>query len=155
MKLIIEDDEGRKTVVPVLRDEITIGREDENIVRLAEKDVSRRHGRLLRLDGEYYIEDLSSFTGIRVNGEKIDGRRLIHAGDLIQISEYDLILMTGPEEKAAASEPALAGAEGQVVAEAQAAAAAQARHLAETATIRLSDLKREAAEVPVVEVPEA
>jgi len=102
MKLIIEDDEGRKTVVPVLRDEITIGRTDENIVRLAEKDVSRHHGRLLRQDGEYYVEDLSSFTGIRVNGEKIEGRRLIHAGDLIQISEYDLILMTGPEEKASA-----------------------------------------------------
>jgi tetratricopeptide (TPR) repeat protein len=63
--------------------------------------------------------------------------------------------MTGPEEKAAASGPAPAGAEGQVVAEAQTAAAAQARHLAETATIRLSDLKREAAEVPVVDVPEA
>jgi hypothetical protein len=28
MKLIIEDDEGRKTVVPVLRDEITIGRNE-------------------------------------------------------------------------------------------------------------------------------
>ena len=26
MKLIIEDDEGRKTVVPFVRDEITIGR---------------------------------------------------------------------------------------------------------------------------------
>ena len=26
MKLIIEDDEGRKTVIPVVRDEITIGR---------------------------------------------------------------------------------------------------------------------------------
>ena len=37
MKLIIEDDEGRKTVVPVVRDEITIGRNDANIVRLTEK----------------------------------------------------------------------------------------------------------------------
>src|SRR6266446_938736 len=142
MKLIIEDDEGRKTVVPVLRDEITIGRNEQNIVRLSEQDVSRRHGRLLRQDGEYYIEDLNSFTGIRVNGEKIDGRRLIHAGDLIQISEYDLILMTGPEEKASApvvglnnqenetgrpdpadaapADPALADAEAQIAAEAKA-----------------------------------
>src|SRR5712671_4782934 len=166
MKLIIEDDEGRKTVVPVLRDEITIGRNDENIVRLAEKDVSRRHGRLLRHDGEYYIEDLSSVTGIRVNGEKIEGRRLIHAGDLIQISEYDLILMTGPEENASAPliglgspedetdrqeaadtdppDPAGADAGAEVPGESKVAAEAQARRLAETATIRLSDLKREA-----------
>src|SRR3954447_126539 len=98
MKLIIEDDEGRKTVVPVVHDEVTIGRNDRNIVRLEEKDVSRQHGRLLREAGHYYIEDLNSFTGIRVNGEKINGRRLLHDGDLIQISEYDLILEEGPEE---------------------------------------------------------
>src|SRR5207248_1367803 len=109
MKLIIEDDEGRKTVVPVLRDEITIGRNEQNLVRLAEKNVSRRHGRLLREEGNYYIEDLNSFTGIRVNGEKVEGKRLIHEGDLIQISEYDLILMPGPEEQ----RPKLVGISGK------------------------------------------
>jgi len=99
MKLIIEDDEGRKTVVPVVGDEITIGRNDQNVIRLEEKNVSRRHGRLLREHGRYYIEDLHSFTGILVNGEKVAGKRMVHAGDLIQISEYDLILMDGPEER--------------------------------------------------------
>src|SRR5258705_7319737 len=123
MKLIIEDDEGRKTVVPVLRDEITIGRNEENLVRLAEKNVSRRHGRLLREEGHYYIEDLNSFTGIRVNGEKVEGKRLVHEGDLIQISEYDLILMPSPEERPA---PAAveAAAEPSVTPPAQVAAAA-------------------------------
>src|SRR5437870_3010241 len=101
MKLIIEDDEGRKTVVPVVRDEISIGRNDANIVRLTEKNVSRKHGRLLREAGHFYIEDLDSFTGIRVNGEKIHGRHLVREGDLIQISEYDLSLQASPDEKPA------------------------------------------------------
>ena len=174
MKLIIEDDEGRKTVVPVLRDEITIGRNEQNLVRLAEKNVSRRHGRLLREEGNYYIEDLNSFTGIRVNGEKVEGKRLIHEGDLIQISEYDLILMPGPEERPAPaavdSPPEVsvtpperelgaraqaeeANAEAQAEANAE-AEEAQARRMAETATIRLSDLKGESAEIPVQGVPE-
>src|SRR3954447_4496908 len=99
MKLIIEDDEGRKTVVPVVRDEITIGRNDGNIVRLTEKNVSRKHGRLLREEGHFYIEDLDSFTGIRVNGEKIHGKHPVREGDLIQISEYDLSLQSAPDEK--------------------------------------------------------
>src|SRR3954447_7886035 len=99
MKLIIEDDEGRKTVVPVVRDEITIGRNDENLVRLAEKNVSRKHGRLLREEGHFYIEDLNSFTGIRVNGEKIHGKTLVREGDVIQLSEYDLSLQAGPDEQ--------------------------------------------------------
>ena len=174
MKLIIEDDEGRKTVVPVLRDEITIGRNEQNLVRLAEKNVSRRHGRLLREEGNYYIEDLNSFTGIRVNGEKVEGKRLIHEGDLIQISEYDLILMPGPEERpapaavdslpevsvtpperelGARAQAEEANAEAQAEANAE-AEEAQARRMAETATIRLSDLKGESAEIPVQGVPE-
>jgi pSer/pThr/pTyr-binding forkhead associated (FHA) protein/tetratricopeptide (TPR) repeat protein len=162
MKLIIEDDEGRKTVVPVLRDEITIGRNEQNLVRLAEKNVSRRHGRLLREEGHYYIEDLNSFTGIRVNGEKVEGKRLVHEGDLIQISEYDLILMPSPEERPApaavegAAEPSVTPPAQEAAAgtQTEANAEAQARRMAETATIRLSDLKGESAEVPVQEVPE-
>src|SRR5258706_8633452 len=98
MKLIIEDDEGRRTVIPLVRDEVTIGRNDQNMVRLEEKNVSRKHGRLLREEGHFYIEDLGSFTGIRVNGEKIKGKLLVHEGDLIQISEYDLMLQAGPDE---------------------------------------------------------
>src|SRR5437879_2418306 len=163
MKLIIEDDEGRKTVVPVVRDEITIGRNDANIVRLEEKDVSRQHGRLVRESGHYYIEDLNSFTGIRVNGEKIIGKRLLHDGDLIQISEYDLILQEGPEERpplpfaGIAETPILpqeAAAPPPPPPPAIADADAKARRMAETATIRLSDLRTEQVDVPPQEVPE-
>jgi pSer/pThr/pTyr-binding forkhead associated (FHA) protein len=190
MKLIIEDDEGRKTVVPVVRDEITIGRNDRNLIRLVEKNVSRRHGRLVRADGHYYIEDLGSFTGIRVNGEKIAGKRQVDDGDLIQISEYDLVLQAAPEEKPglngtaamASSIPEVAATtlppEGvaapapeveprkphpEIVAKAEpevvaappldAEAEAHARRMAETATIRLSDLRGPAREIPAHEVP--
>ena len=140
MKLIIEDDEGHKTVVPVVRDEITIGRNDGNIVRLSEKNVSRQHGRLLRESGHYYIEDLNSFTGIRVNGEKIAGKHVVQDGDLIQISEYDLILEEGPDDRAPPPVP-------------QMDTEAQARRMAETATIRLSDLRPPEAELPAQDVP--
>ena len=95
MKLIIEDDEGHRTVVPFESDELTIGRHEANLVRLTERNVSRKHGRLLREAGRFFIEDLNSLTGIRVNGEKIAGKRLLRQGDLIQISKYDLSLQAG------------------------------------------------------------
>jgi len=69
MKLIIEDDEGRKTVVQLVRDEITIGRQDGNTIRLTERNVSRRHARLVKENGNVLIEDLGSYNGVRVNGE--------------------------------------------------------------------------------------
>jgi len=109
MKLIIQDDEGRGTVVPLLRDELIIGRAEDSYVRLADKDVSRRHARLLRRNGRFYLEDLNSFTGLRVNGDRVHGTREVRQGDLIEISQYDLKLEAGPDETAA-PDPDAAGA---------------------------------------------
>ena len=67
-KLIIEDDEGRTTVVPLVRDELTIGRKEGNAIRLTERNISRTHARLSRKNGAIFIEDLGSYTGVRVNG---------------------------------------------------------------------------------------
>ena len=116
MKLILEDDEGHRTVIPLFREELTIGRAEENTVRLPGKDVSRRHARLTWRNGQVHLEDLHSLTGVRVNGERIHGRRPVHDGDLIEISRYDLIVESSPEdEKAAAGReqaaPAAEGAE--------------------------------------------
>jgi pSer/pThr/pTyr-binding forkhead associated (FHA) protein len=92
LKLIIEDDEGRKTVVPFVRDEITIGRQEGNTIRLTERNVSRRHARLVRLNGHVVVEDLGSYNGVLINGERIQGQTEIRDGDLIQIGDYDLAL---------------------------------------------------------------
>jgi pSer/pThr/pTyr-binding forkhead associated (FHA) protein len=91
-KLIIEDDEGKTTVVPLIRDEITIGRKEGNTIRLTERNVSRRHARLSKANGTVYIEDLQSYNGIRVNGDRIAGRAPITEGDRVQIGDYQLAL---------------------------------------------------------------
>ena len=39
-KLVIQDDEGKTTVVPLIRDEITNGRKEGNTIRLTERNVS-------------------------------------------------------------------------------------------------------------------
>ncbi|WP_224365196.1 FHA domain-containing protein [Hyalangium versicolor] len=94
LKLIIEDDEGRKTVVPFVREEITIGRQEGNTIRLTERNVSRRHARLMRLNGHVVVEDLGSSNGTRINGERISGQSQVKDGDLIQIGDYDLALQS-------------------------------------------------------------
>ena len=99
MKLIIEDDEGRKTVVPVVREEITIGRQEGNTIRLTERNVSRRHARLVKDNGSILIEDLGSYNGVRVNGEKISGPTKIKEGDLVEIGDYDLGIQGKLEDK--------------------------------------------------------
>ncbi|MFW5968217.1 MAG: FHA domain-containing protein, partial [Persicimonas sp.] len=66
-KLVIADDEGSKSTVPVVRDEITIGRKEGNTIRLTERNVSRRHARVVRNNGRVYIEDVAARYGIRKN----------------------------------------------------------------------------------------
>ena len=105
MKLIIEDDEGRKTVVPVVREEITIGRQEGNTIRLTERNVSRKHARLVKDNGSILIEDLGSYNGVRVNGEKISGPTKIKEGDLVEIGDYDLGIQGKLDDKPATMPP--------------------------------------------------
>lgn len=87
-KLIIQDDEGKTTVVPLIRDELTIGRQEGNTIRLTERNVSRRHAKLVRGQEEIIIEDLDSYNGVRVNGSRIQGRAEIKEADRVQIGDY-------------------------------------------------------------------
>ncbi len=91
-KLVIQDDEGKTTVVPLIRDEITIGRKEGNTIRLTERNVSRRHARILRSNGEVQIEDLGSYNGIRVNNARIAERVALRVSDQVQIGDYKLYL---------------------------------------------------------------
>src|SRR6478736_3040401 len=110
MKLIIEDDEGHKTTVPFVRDEITIGRQDGNTIKLTERNVSRKHARLWKDTGSLVIEDLGSYNGVRVNGDKIGGPTPVKEGDLIEIGDYDLGIQGKFEAATSAPPPAKAAA---------------------------------------------
>lgn len=89
-RLIIEDDEGRKTIVPLIRNQLNIGREEGNTIRLTERNVSRRHAKLLLKDGQIMIEDLKSYNGVWINGSRINGRSPVRPGDLLEIGDYHL-----------------------------------------------------------------
>ena len=88
IKLVIQDDEGKTTVVPLIRDEITVGRKEGNTIRLTERNVSRKHARILRNNGSVAVEDLNSYNGVRVNGSRIQGRVGLNVSDRIQIGDY-------------------------------------------------------------------
>jgi len=100
-KLVIADDEGKTTVVPLVREEISIGRKEGNTIRLTERNVSRKHARLRRANGAFLIEDLTSFNGVKVNGRKIGGELELNAGDQITIGDYQLALQVEASDTSA------------------------------------------------------
>lgn len=96
-KLVIEDDEGKRTVVPLTRDDYTIGRQEGNTIRLTERNVSRSHGRVRRArNGSakdvFVLEDLRSYNGVFVNGLRVAHTQDLQHGDLIQIGDYRIVL---------------------------------------------------------------
>lgn len=96
-KLVIEDDEGKRTVVPLTRDDYTIGRQEGNTIRLTERNVSRSHGRVRRqrngsAKDAFVLEDLRSYNGVFVNGLRVAHTQDLQHGDLIQIGDYRIVL---------------------------------------------------------------
>jgi pSer/pThr/pTyr-binding forkhead associated (FHA) protein len=103
-KLVIEDDEARRTAVPLTRDEYSIGRKEGNSIRLTERNVSREHVRLRKHQNgagpTYMIEDLKSYNGVYVNGVRVAANQELTNGDLIQIGDYRIIFQEDAPEQA-------------------------------------------------------
>ncbi len=91
-KLIIEDDEGRRSVVPVEVGEVTIGRAANSTIRLNERNVSRSHTILWAQDGQILARDLDSYNGTWVNGERLAEAHLVRKGDLLRIGDFQVEL---------------------------------------------------------------
>jgi len=93
-KLVIEDDEGKRTVVPLSRDEYTLGRKEGNTIRLTERNISRDHAKVTRKAGAketYVLEDTQSYNGVHVNGLRVAEPIELQHGDLIQVGDYRIV----------------------------------------------------------------
>ena len=89
---ILYEMDGRQVVVPLDRDELTIGRDPSNDVVIGEPYVSRWHAKVYKTKGGWSVMDLESKCGIQINDkETVDGE-LAH-GDCIFIEEMCLTFM--------------------------------------------------------------
>jgi pSer/pThr/pTyr-binding forkhead associated (FHA) protein len=103
-KLVIEDDEGKRTVVPLTRDDYTVGRKEGNTIRLTERNVSREHAKIRKATNgaaaasvanggsPFVLEDLTSYNGVYVNGLRVAQPQGLQHGDLIQIGDYRIVI---------------------------------------------------------------
>ncbi len=76
---------------------VSIGRQADNDLALADPAVSRKHARIIRRSVGLMIEDLGSAHGTSVNGERIKSREL-KPGDIIGIGPVSLRVMSDEED---------------------------------------------------------
>src|SRR3954447_4912145 len=68
----------------------TIGRHDDCQLRIKSSQVSRKHCELFEKKGLLLVKDLGSSNGTLVNGKKIQGQRVLEAGDELTIGPVQL-----------------------------------------------------------------
>ncbi|MDR0609352.1 MAG: FHA domain-containing protein [Planctomycetaceae bacterium] len=90
--------------IPLRKPEILVGRKDNCDIVLRFSNVSSQHCRLVLSNGYWYVLDLHSTNGIKVNGIKVTDRR-VDPGATLAISKHNFKLQYDPAENGAVGPP--------------------------------------------------
>lgn len=90
-QLIGMSEEVKGRVFGITRDETIIGRRKESTIMIDATSVSGRHC-MLRKDGnKYFVRDLGSTNGTRLNGRDVNVDLRLRPKDLLQVGAVELI----------------------------------------------------------------
>lgn len=81
--LVVEGSGGAPQKFPLTGEEIIIGRSQSAHIHLPETYVSRKHARVVKEGGLFYIEDMQSNTGTLFRGAKIKKREMANGDEFI------------------------------------------------------------------------
>src|SRR5206468_3707235 len=71
---------------------VAIGRTPDADLQLTDVTASRQHAKIMTTNGQVRLHDLESHNGTFVNGERIEGTRILLSGDVVTIGELTLVL---------------------------------------------------------------
>jgi serine phosphatase RsbU (regulator of sigma subunit) len=94
--LTVINPSGQRSRVILSQSPFLIGRQSDNHLVLRDNRVSRVHARILREQGDYFIEDLNSRHGLYVNGARAAGRHKLGHADTINFGfpdSYQLVFL--------------------------------------------------------------
>ena len=76
----------------LMKDEISIGRGEDNDVVIPHASVSRQHARLMRRDGGFELMDLNSTNGSYVDDRQIHGSAFLSSGTQLRLGDIRFVL---------------------------------------------------------------
>jgi pSer/pThr/pTyr-binding forkhead associated (FHA) protein len=74
--------------IPMLRETMTVGRRKSNDICLEFSNVSSQHCEFSFRSGVWYVRDLRSQNGTKVNGERIMGQKILKPGDAVAVANH-------------------------------------------------------------------
>src|SRR5713101_1027218 len=76
----------------LLKEEVSLGRSEDNDIVIPHASISRAHARLVRRDGAYEVVDLNSTNGSYVNNQPVHGSMMVSSGSEVRFGDirFDL-----------------------------------------------------------------
>ncbi|MBW4829138.1 MAG: FHA domain-containing protein [Clostridiaceae bacterium] len=71
----------------------TIGRGNQNNIIIKDPYISKKHLKIVKDEGDYYLEDLESANGTFVNGDKIMDVVKLRNGDRIRLGQVEFLFV--------------------------------------------------------------
>jgi hypothetical protein len=71
-------------------DQVLVGRSTECDLVLPDILLSRRHAELFRRTDGWWVRDLGSLNGTRLNGARLDAERPLRGGDVLALADWRL-----------------------------------------------------------------
>ena len=75
---------------PIDKERVSIGRARDSDILLPDIALSRHHAEIRTRREEFFLRDLGSVNGTRLNGERIRTERRLYPGDIIKIADHIL-----------------------------------------------------------------
>jgi sigma-B regulation protein RsbU (phosphoserine phosphatase) len=85
---------------PLDSESVVLGRHPDCDVVLELGAVSRQHARIVRVDDDYYVEDLNSRNGTYLNDQLVSGRQKLLEDDRVRICDMEFVFHLGSPDSA-------------------------------------------------------
>ena len=96
--------QGGGDVIPLLNANLLVGRRESCDVVLRFSNVSAHHCELNLRDGYWYVKDLKSRNGTKVNGVRVT-ERFLEPGDVLSVAKHKYEIQYAPLELGATGPP--------------------------------------------------
>jgi adenylate cyclase len=91
--------------IPLIKRELLVGRRESCDIVLRYPNVSSHHCKLTLEAGYWYVEDLNSSNGTRVNGSRVMGKHRLDPSDNISFAKYKFQIVFNPQQLGAEGPP--------------------------------------------------
>ncbi|MDA0660436.1 MAG: FHA domain-containing protein [Planctomycetota bacterium] len=91
--------------IPLLKKKLVVGRRESCDIVLRFANVSALHCELVLQNGYWYVKDLNSRNGTKVNGLRVEGEKRLDPGNEFSVAKHRYVIQYTPADLGAAGPP--------------------------------------------------